>query len=160
MTIQKIFHMNQSVAETKRRLQNVGSYRHHLDGVDEAQGGDRGLSRWKLQLPLGFRAEFMLEELSTEAVDNAVLFRSVDGGDFKVVGSLSFYEVKRGLTEVELVVDYESSSPLFNLMDRMLNIGDHFVVNQLRRVRAHFEGIAVPAAPRAVPFLEHTLARV
>jgi uncharacterized membrane protein len=159
MMIQKIFHMNQSVGETKRRLRNVGSYRHHLDGVDEAQGGHGGLSRWKLQLPLGFRADFTLEELSTEN-DDTILFRSVDGGDVQVVGSLSFYEVKRGLTEVELTVNYESNSTVFNLMDRMLNIGDHFVVNQLRRVRAHFEGIAVPAAPRAVPFLDHSLARV
>jgi hypothetical protein len=49
---------------------------------------------------------------------------------------------------------------VFNVMDRMLNIGEHFMVNQLRRVRAHFEGIAVPAAPRSVPFLEQGLARV
>ena len=158
MMIQKIFHMNQSVSETKRRLKNIGSYRHHLDGVDEARTGTDGLSRWKLQLPLGFRAEVTLEELGSD-VDNTVLFRSV-GGDIAVMGSMSFYEVKRGLTEVELVLNYESSSPFFNIVDRMLSIGDHFVVNQLRRVRAHFEGIAAPAAARAVPFFERSLARV
>jgi uncharacterized membrane protein len=157
MLIQKIFHMNQSVSETKHRLRNVGGYRHHLDGVDEAQGGEGGLSKWKLQLPLGFRADFTLQELSGDDED-VVLFRSV-GGNVQLMGSLSFYEVKRGLTEVELVVNYESSSVLFNLVDRMLGAGEHFLVNQLRRVRAHFEGIAVPAAPRAVPFFDPSLAR-
>ena len=158
MMIQKIFHMNQSVSETQRRLKNIGSYRHHLDGVDEAQAGESGLSRWKLNLALGFRADLTLRELVTDE-ENTILFRSV-GGDVDLVGSLTFHEVKRGLTEVELVVNYEASSFLFSMMDRMLNIGDHFVVNQLRRIRAHFEGIAVPAAPRAVPFFDHTLARV
>jgi uncharacterized membrane protein len=157
MMIQKIFHMNQSVSETRRRLTNIGSYRHHLDGVDEAQG-EFGVSNWKLRLPLGFKVDLTLEELSCED-DNVVLFRSL-GGDVAVMGSITFHEVTRGLTEIELVVDYESSSRVFNVMDRMLNIGEHFVVNQLRRVRAHFEGIAVPAAPRSVPFLEQTLARV
>jgi uncharacterized membrane protein len=158
MMIQKIFHMNQSVNETKRRLKNIGSYRHHLDGVDEAQNGNRGLSRWKLQLPLGFRADFTLEELSSDD-NNVFLYRSI-GGNVDLMVSVSFFEVKRGLTEVELVVNYESFSPFFNVVDRMLNIGDHFVVNQLRRVRAHFEGIAIPAAPRAVPFFERSLARI
>jgi uncharacterized membrane protein len=158
MMIQKTFHMNQSVSETKRRLKNIASYRHHLDGVDEAQGAAGGLSQWRLQLPLGFRADFTLEELRGED-ENVVLFRSV-GGDVNLMGALTFFEVKRGLTEVELVVNYEASSRLFNVMDRLLSIGDHFVVNQLRRVRAHFEGIAVPAAPRAVPFFDQTLARV
>ena len=61
------------------------------------------------------------------------------------MGAISFHAVKNNLTEVDLVVNYESSSPLFRLMDRMLNVGDHFLINQLRRVRAHFEGIAAPA---------------
>jgi uncharacterized membrane protein len=157
MMIQKIFHMNQSVSETRRRLTNIGSYRHHLDGVDEAEG-DAGISNWKLRLPLGFKVDLTLEELTSED-DNVMLFSSL-GGDVRVMGSLTFHEITRSLTEVELVVDYESSSRVFNVMDRMLNIGEHFMVNQLRRVRAHFEGIAVPAAPRSVPFLEQGLARV
>jgi uncharacterized membrane protein len=157
MMIQKIFHMNQSVSETRRRLENIGSYRHHLDGVDEAQG-ERGISNWKLRLPLGFKAEFKLEELTSDD-ENVLLFRSL-GGEFNVMGSLTFHEITRGLTEIEFLVDYESSSHLFNVMDRLLNIGEHFVINQLRRVRAHFEGIAVPAAPRSVPFLDHSFARV
>ena len=139
--LHKIFHMNQSVDETKRRLANVSSYRHHLDGVQQADFSDEGSSTWKLLLPLGFRAEFTLVEAN--AADNTVVFRS-KGGDFNVTGMISFHPVKSSLTEVDLVVNYESSSTVFNVMDRMLNIGDHYLVNQLRRIRAHFEGIATP----------------
>ena len=141
MMLHKIFHMNQSVDETKRRLANVSSYRHHLDGVQQADFSDEGTSSWKLLLPLGFRAEFTLVEASAE--ENTVVFRSTEG-DFNITGMLSFHAVKNNLTEVDLVVNYESGSKVFNLMDRMLNVGDHYLVNQLRRVRAHFEGIAAP----------------
>ena len=142
MMLHKIFHMNQSVGETKRRLANVSSYRHHLDGVEKADVSGNGLSHWKLVFPLGFRADFVLSELVTDE-PNTVVFKSVEG-DLEVTGMVSFHAVKNNLTEIDLVINYESSSPLFNLMDRMLNVGDHFLINQLRRVRAHFEGIAAP----------------
>ena len=142
MMLNKIFHMNQSVEETMRRLGNVSSYRHHLEGVERAEVGNEGTSQWRLQLPLGFRAEFTLSEMVTD--DNAVVFRSL-GGDLEIVGMMTFTRVKSNLTEINLTLNYESNSPLFNMLDRMLNVGDQFVVNQLRRVRAHFEGIAAPA---------------
>ena len=140
--LHKIFHMNQSVSETKRRLGNVSSYRHHLDGVEKADVSENGMSHWRLALPLGFRADFVLSEVASDE-PNTVVFKSVDG-DLEIMGMVSFHAVKNNLTEVDLVINYESSSPLFNLMDRMLNVGDHFLTNQLRRVRTHFEGIAAP----------------
>ena len=142
MMLHKIFHMNQSVEETRRRLANISSYRHHLDGVEQADFAANNVSQWRLRLPLGFRADFKLVE--AQADDNAVVFKSMDGGDLEIMGMVSFHAVTANLTEIDLVVNYESSSPLFNLLDRMLKVGDHFVVNQLRRVRAHFEGIATP----------------
>ena len=147
MMLHKIFHMNQSVEETRRRLANVSGYRHHLDGVEQADVSADGSSQWRMLLPLGFRAEFKLVEGAAE--DNSLVFKSVDGGDFEVMGMISFHAVKANLTEIDLMVNYESTSPMFNLLDRMLKVGDHFVVNQLRRVRAHFEGIAAPV-PRSV----------
>ena len=141
MMLHKIFHMNQSVDETKRRLANVSSYRHHLDGVQQADFSGEGTSSWKLLLPLGFRAEFSLVEANAD--ENTVVFRST-GGDLNITGMVSFHAVKNNLTEVDLVVNYESNSKVFNVVDRMLNVGDHYLVNQLRRVRAHFEGIAAP----------------
>ena len=144
MMLHKIFHMNQSVEETRRRLANVSSYRHHLDGVEQAEMAADGLSQWGLRLPLGFRADFTLAEASTDG--NSVVFKSLDGGDLQIMGMISFHAIKANLTEIDLVVNYESSSPLFNVLDRTLKVGDHFLVNQLRRVRAHFEGIAAPVA--------------
>ena len=146
MMLHKIFHMNQSMNETKRRLANVGSYRHHLDGVEKADFSGNGMSHWRLALPLGFRADLVLSEVPAEE-PNTLVFKSLDG-DLQVMGMISFHPVKNNLTEVDLVINYESSSPLFNLLDRMLNVGDHFLINQLRRVRAHFEGIAAPVPHR------------
>ena len=149
MMLHKIFHMNQSVEETRQRLANVSSYRHHLDGVEQADVAAAGLSQWRLRLPLGFRADFTLAEASADG--NSVVFKSLDGGDLEIMGMVSFHAIKANLTEIDLVVNYESSSPLFNALDRMLKVGDHFLVNQLRRVRAHFEGIAAPVArPMAI----------
>ena len=142
MMLHKIFHMNQSVDETKRRLANVSSFRHHLDGVQQADFSEEGTSNWKLLLPLGFRAEFTLTGASAD--ETTVAFKSTEG-DLQITGMVSFHAVKNNLTEVDMVVNYESSSILFNTLDRMLNIGDHYFVNQLRRIRAHFEGIATPS---------------
>ena len=147
MMLHKIFHMNQSVEETKNRLANVSSYRHHLDGVESADVVGEGVSNWRLQLPLGFRAEFTLSETSLEEGDT-LMFKTL-GGDLEIVGMVSFHSIKSNLTEVDITLNYESNSPLFNMLDRMLNVGDQFLVNQLRRIRAHFEGIAAPA-PRNV----------
>lgn len=144
--LHKIFHMNQSVEESKRRLSNVGSYRHHLDGVERVDFVGHGVSQWRLQLPLGFRADFTMSEASEEA--NTVMFKSLSG-DLEIVGMVTFHRIKANLTEIDLTLNYESNSPLFNMLDRMLNVGDQFLVNQLRRVRAHFEGIAAPV-PRSV----------
>jgi uncharacterized membrane protein len=153
MMLHKIFHMNQSVDETKRRLGNVSSYRHHLDGVESADEISDGVSQWRLQLPLGFRAEFTLQQAANEDGDT-LAFKSV-GGDLEIAGMVSFHEILPNLTEVDITLNYESGSALFNMLDRMLNVGDQFLVNQLRRVRAHFEGIATPAPRRAEVYGQH-----
>ena len=154
MMLHKIFHMNQSVNETKRRLADVSGYRHHLDGLERADKQANGGSQWRLLLPLGFRADFSLLTMEGED-DNTVVFKS-GSGDFEVVGMISFQQIKSDLTEVDITVHYESTSPLFNVLDRALKIGDHFLVNQLRRIRAHFEGIAAPSH-RTAPVYAHQL---
>ncbi len=154
MMLHKIFHMNQSVSETKRRLSDVRSYRHHLDGLERADQKADGVSQWRLLLPLGFRADFALTTTETED-PNMVVFKS-EGGDIDIVGMISFQQIKPNLTEIDITLNYESSSPLFNVLDRALKVGDHFLVNQLRRIRAHFEGIAAPT-PRRVPVYAHQM---
>jgi uncharacterized membrane protein len=144
MMLHKIFHMNQSVEETKRRLAEVSAYRHHLAGVERADFTGHGLSHWTLVLPFGFKADFVLNETETENEDT-VVFKSLDG-DLEIFGMVNFHPIKSGLTEVEVMVNYESESWFFNALDKVFNLGDYFLVKQLRRVRAHFEGIAAPAA--------------
>ena len=135
--------MNQSVNETKRRLANLSSYRHHLDGVEKADLSENGMSHWRSARFRWVSGRISCCPKFLPRDSNTVVFKSVDG-DLEVMGMVSFHAVKNNLTEVDLVVNYESSSPMFKLLDRMLNVGDHFLINQLRRVRAHFEGIAAP----------------
>ena len=94
----------------------MSSYRHHLDGVEQADVSGNGTSHWRLLLPLGFRADFILSEVPSDE-PNTVVFKSVDG-DLDIMGMMTFHAVKNNLTEMDLVINYESSSPLFNLMDR------------------------------------------
>lgn len=144
--LQKTFHMNSSAEETRERLFNIGSYRHHLDGIERAEFTGHGISHWSVLLPLGFKADFVLtEEVSNDL--NTVIFKSLDG-DFEIVGMIKFHAIKTQLTEVEMVMSYESNSRVFNLLDRMFNLGDFFMLNQLRRVRAHFEGVAILSPSR------------
>ncbi len=149
--LHKIFHMNQSVEEAKRRLSSVNSYRHHLEGVERVELTGEGTSRWALQLPFGFKADFVLSEAMSD--DNTFVFKSLDG-DLEICGAISYSRIKDNLTEIEITMSYESTSLSFNMLDRVFKIGDRFMVEQLRRVRAHFEGIAAPA-PRALDYFSH-----
>jgi uncharacterized membrane protein len=154
MIITKTFHMNQSVEETQRRLENVAGYRQHLDGMQFAGCSTCGSPRWRLQLPFGVKAVMMLERLQSDD-GHTILFRS-KGGDVELTGAVVFHEIRPRLTEVELLLDYQSVSRVYNLLDRMLGIGDRFIVKQLSRVRAHFEGIAAPV-PAASHYFQHAV---
>ena len=150
MMLHKIFHLNESVGETRRLLTDVGSYRHHLGGVERAEFTGHDISQWEITLALGFKADFVLTKLdSTDR--NTVVFKSLDG-DLEIMGMVKFNQIRIGLTEVEVMVNYESKSLVFNLLDRMFNLGDYFMLNQLRRVRAHFESVTMPASVRTVNF--------
>ena len=146
--LHKIFHMNQSVQETQRRLGNVSGYRHHLDGVDRADFTGESTSQWKFSLPLGFTADFMLTEVAVDEASWA--FRSAEG-DLKVAGLISFHRVKSDLTEVDMLINYESSSKVFAVLDRVFGLGEQFIDSQLRRVTSYFAGMAAPQ-PRSSSF--------
>ena len=150
MMLHKIFHLNESAHETRRLLLDIGSYRHHLEGVERAEFTGHGISHWSVLLPLGFKADFVLTDQKS-ADENTVVFKSLDG-DFKIVGMMKFSQIKSRLTEVEMMISYESTSRAFNLLDRMFNLGDYFMLNQLRRVRAHFESVKAPAPVHALNF--------
>ena len=156
MMLHKIFHMNQSVEEAKRRLSGVNGYRHHLEGVERADFTTEGTSHWTMHLPFGFKADFTLSEVNGN--DDTVVFRSLEG-DFEVCGMITYTRIKDSLTEIEFTLNYESDSTFFNVLDRLFKIGDRFMVDQLRRVRAHFEGIAAPA-PRTLDYFAHDMKTV
>ena len=103
-----------------------------------------GLSQWRPAVALGLPGRLHAGGgVGGRAI--RFVFKSLDGGDLEIMGMISFHAVKANLTEIDLVVNYESQfASVSILLDRTLKVGDHFLVNQLRRVRAHFEGIAAP----------------
>lgn len=142
MTIHKIFHIHQSVEETKNRLGHLWNYRHHLPDVEKAYLSQSGEAFFEFQMPGGFTGEVRLERVQGENL-NQVLFRSIEG-NIEVVGILEFTQVRHNLTEVELTLDYEIQSPLMRSLDRWMHCMDGLLNRQLDAIRSHFQGIAAP----------------
>ncbi len=141
MILHKIFHLNMSPEQAQRRLANLDNYRHQLAGVERADFPGHGISHWRLRLPMGIKARLVLSEMASE-INDGYIFKSLDG-NMEVFGAMSFHAIKPNLTEVELMVNYEFRSLPLRALDRILGLGERFIVSQLRSVRTHFEGESV-----------------
>jgi hypothetical protein len=74
---------------------------------------------------------------------NQYAFESV-GGNIDLMGLVDFTEIRPNCTEITLAVHYEIKSKLFAWLDRRFRFIDAFLTSELRSIRAHFEGIAMP----------------
>ena len=153
MLIQKTFHIHQSVAETRKRLANVNSYRHQLIGVQTATLSADGVGHFHFWTRSGRTVSVDLAEVPDEVPDR-VLFRSV-GGNADVVGMVEFFEVKENLTEIMLTVDYTLKSTLHRMADRVMLGVDHFLNRQLEQIQMHFDGIHAAPAETRRPHIQH-----
>ena len=97
--------------------------------------------------PLGFEAHTVLMSVESDSLERCA-FESV-GGNIDLIGLIDFTEVAPHCTEVTLAVHYEIKNKLFAWLDRRLHFVDAFVTSELRSIRAHFEGIAIPYVERA-----------
>jgi len=96
--------------------------------------------------PLGFEAHTVLMSVESDSPDRCA-FESV-GGNINLIGLIDFTPVRPLCTEVTLAVHYEIKNKLFAWLDRRLHFVDAFVTSELRSIRAHFEGIAIPYVER------------
>ena len=92
--------------------------------------------------PLGFNGHTVLRASESDS-PNEVVFESI-GGNLDVMGITEFTEVRPNCTEITLAVHYEIKNKFFAWLDRRLHFVEAFVNSELRSIRAHFEGIAVP----------------
>ena len=142
MLLQKIIHVHQGIEETKARLSNLHSYRRHFEGVHKALITADGVAQFDCNVTNGFRAHFVLVELPTTE-DNQVFFRST-AGNMEVAGLIEFFEIRPGLTEVQLTLEYSIKSPVHKLLDRLTSGTERFVNRQLRRLQAVLDGCPLP----------------
>lgn len=154
MLLQKTLHMGQSLPECKNRLANIHSYRRQFVMVTRAIVTSSKTVDFSFRAPFGFAGHTVLLGLETDSPDE-VVFESV-GGNLALMGIVDFTEVRPNCTEITLAVHYEIKNKFFAWLDRRLRFMDAFVNRELRSIRAHFEGIAVPYSEPAtiLPLLE------
>ena len=143
MLLQKTLHMGQSLTDCKARLASIHSYRRQFVMVTKATVTSSKTVDFCFRGPLGFQASTVLLAVDSGSPDQ-VAFESV-GGNIDITGIVDFAEVRPRCTEVTLAVHYSIKNRFFAWLDRRLRFVDAFVNSELRSIRSHFEGIAVPA---------------
>ena len=146
MLLQKIFHVHRNLAETKAQMTNLHNFRRHLEGVNKATVTADGIAQFDFNAGK-FHGHFVAVELPTED-PNQVLFKST-AGNVDVAGLIEFFEIRPGLTEVQVTAEYSISSPLHHLVNLFTAGFDRFLNRQLRRLQCALDG-----APMAVPALK------
>ena len=97
--------------------------------------------------PFGFEAHTVLVALDSDS-PNRCAFES-SGGNIDLMGLIDFAQIRPRCTEVTLAVHYQIKNRVFAWLDRRLHFVDSFVTSELRSIRAHFEGIAIPYLERS-----------
>lgn len=139
MLIEKIFHVHQSISETRSRLAAFASYRRQLDRVSKAMLTADGVAHFRFEPGLGYTLFVDLVEVPDESPDR-ILFRSV-AGNVEATGAIEFFVIRENITEVVLTLDYQLKAPLARAVDSLTRVVDRFFDAQLRRMQAHFEGV-------------------
>ncbi len=146
MLLQKTLHMSQSLGECKSRLSSIQSYQRQFVMVTKATVTSSKTVDVSFRGPFGFKARTVLLAAESDNPSQAA-FESA-GGNIDLMGIVDFTEIRPNCTEVTLAVHYEIKNKLFAWLDRHFRFIDAFVISELRSIRAHFEGIAVPVAPQ------------
>jgi len=139
MLLQKTLHMSQPLAECKARLASIQSYRRQFLMVTRATVTSSKTVDFSFRGPLGFEAHTVLLSVDSNSL-NQCAFESV-GGNISVMGIVDFAEIRPHCTEVTIAIHYEIKNKIFAWLDRRLQFVDSFITDELRSIRAHFEGI-------------------
>lgn len=135
MIIQKTFHLPALREAAQARLANLTDYRPQLARVDLAVLTPEGRAHFVFRLPgCGFRADVELVKIPG-GTPGQILFRS-NGGNIEVLGVLEYFQIRPGLTEIVLTVDYTIRPWVFRVIDRLAHGMDHFLNLQLERLEA------------------------
>ncbi|MEI8233792.1 MAG: hypothetical protein WCH57_03805 [Verrucomicrobiota bacterium] len=147
MLIQKTFHLHLVREAAKARLQNLAGYRQQLDGVETAARTPEGGAHFVFRLPWGFRADVELVPLPGEH-PSQTLFRS-RRGNIEVLGVLEYFQIRPGLTEIVLTLDYKVRPLCARWIDRLAHGLDRFLNRELECLERAFSQPARNAGSRA-----------
>jgi uncharacterized membrane protein len=151
MFIEKFFHINLPLTETKTRLSRLNSYRRELEAIRKAVVTADGRAHLEFEVGMDHSAWVDLVQVPSPE-ENTILFRSTHGS-VEMTGMLEFCPIKPNLTEVKLAVDYEIKSLLHRAVDRLSSTIDSFINRQLQAIQSHFEGIG-SLANQSMPELQ------
>jgi uncharacterized membrane protein len=147
MLLQKTLHMSQPLAECKARLASIQSYRRQFLMVTRATVTSSKTVDFSFRGPFGFEAHTVLLSVDSDS-PGQYAFESV-GGNISIMGVVDFAEIRSQCTEVTVAIHYEIKNKFFAWLDRRLHFVDGFVTDELRSIRAHFEGIRSGYSERA-----------
>jgi hypothetical protein len=153
MFIQKIIHVHHSLAETKAVLGRLQNFRPWLEGVNKATMTADGIGQFDCEVSEGVHWHAVVAQLPTEEADS-VLFHST-AGNLKLAGLVEFCEVRPGVTEVQLVVQYAPVSFWLRCTEMCTRQFEHYIERQLRALQACLDGTFShsPSAVSAARFM-------
>ena len=147
MLLQKTLHINHSVRQCQAHLANIQTYQRRFPTVTTATVTSSKTVDFSFRGPLGFKTHTVLLAIEGDC-PNQCTFESV-GGNIELMGLIDFTEIRSNCTEVTLALHYEIKNKLFAWLDRHLHFVDAVVAAELRSIREHFEGPAMPYFERA-----------
>jgi len=138
MLLQKTFHLPALREAAQARLADVRGYHQQLVNMEVAVGPEEGRAHFVARLPGGFHADVELVRVSGGNAAQT-LFRS-SRGNIEILGVLEYFQIRPGLTEVVLTLDYTIEPWFFRWLDCVAHCMDRFLNHQLERVESAFCG--------------------
>lgn len=84
---------------------NFENFPHFMQNMESVQKTGDGLSHWVMKGPLGSKLEW--DARTTRMDENArIAWNSLDGGDIKTSGQVTFNEMPEGVTEIAVTLQY------------------------------------------------------
>ena len=138
MLVQKTFHLPALRETAQAKLADLRGYCQRLANLEVADAPGDGRAHFAARLPGGFRADVDL--VRVDGGNSAqTLFKS-SRGNIEVIGIIEYFQIRPGLTEVVLTLDYTIQPWFFRWLDCVAHSVDRFLNRQLERVEATFPG--------------------
>lgn len=136
MLLQKTFHLPAFREAAQARLANLRDYHQQLTNMEVTVVSGEGRAHFVARLPGGFRAD--VELVRVPGGNSAqTLFRS-SRGNIEILGVLEYFQIRPGLTEVVLTLDYTIEPRFFRWLDWVAHNMDRFLNRELAHVEAAF----------------------